>query len=214
VEVFVGVSGLIGVGKTTLAQELAKHLGYKTYYEPVEDNPYLEDFYQDIHRWTFNMQMFLLAARFRQHQEVLWDPAHRKGGGVVQDRTIYEDTIFARMHREDGLMDDRDWRTYIDHFEVMKRFLQYPDIIVYLRVTPDVAMVRIKDRDRTAERVIEMSYLERLFEGYEEFAAEMDRYTVVVSVDWSSYMPVDKVADLVMGATDRKQKFLRSLRRV
>jgi len=228
---FIGVSGLIGVGKSTFTTNLADHLDrhaevppdhtdaptrpqWKAVYEPVETNPYLEDFYRDIERWTFNMQLFLLAARFRQHQEVLWDPTHRKGGGVVQDRTIYEDTIFARMHREDGLMDDRDWQTYIEHFFIMQGFIRYPDVIVYLRVTPDIAMERIKARGRNAEEVIEQSYLDRLFEGYEEFAEEMQRYTVVVPIDWSDYMPVPEAADIIMKAADRKQKFIRSLRRI
>jgi deoxyadenosine kinase len=180
----------------------------------VETNPYLEDFYQDINRWTFNMQMFLLAARFRQHQEVIWDPCHRHNGGVGQDRTIYEDTIFARMHREDGLMDDRDWETYNSHFHVMQGFLRYPDVIIYLRVEPEVAMERIKSRGREAEKGMDLHYLQRLHEGYDEFADEMQRYTVVVPIDWSEYKPIAEVADLVDTATTRKQKFLRSLRRI
>jgi len=240
---FVGVAGLIGVGKSTLTTNLAGELGRRAQiakhdhpdrqqpypdnlarhdssilwgarYEPVEENPYLVDFYADIPRWTFNMQMFLLAARFEQHQEVLWDKRHRIGGGVVQDRTIYEDTIFARMHREDGLMSDRDWATYINHFHIMQGFLRYPDIILYLRVTPDVAMSRIKERGREAEGGMEMSYLERLFEGYEEFAEEMQRYTVVIPLDWNDYEPVGQVADKVADAAKREQKFLRSLRRI
>ena len=211
---FIGVAGLIGAGKTTFTTGLAEHLGWTTAYEPVETNPYLEDFYEDIARWTFNMQMFLLAQRFQQHQEVIWNPCHRDNGGVVQDRTIYEDTIFARMHREDGLMDDRDWQTYNAHFRVMQGFLRYPDIIVYLRVTPEVALERVRNRDRDCEKDLDVGYLQRLFEGYEDFAEEMQRYTVVVPVDWSSFAPVEQVADQILAATDEKQKFLRSLRRI
>jgi deoxyadenosine/deoxycytidine kinase len=213
---FIGVSGLIGVGKTTFTTNLADHLGdgWATAYEPVETNPYLDDFYADIRRWTFNMQMFLLAQRFRQHQEVLWDPRHRAGGGIVQDRTIYEDTVFARMHREDGLMDDRDWQTYIDHFEVMKGFLRYPDVIVYLRADPAVALERIQARGREAENGMELAYLERLHEGYQEFADEMRRYTVVITVDWSQFGDVADVARVIKLAAGTNQKFLRSLRRI
>ena len=213
---FIGVAGLIGVGKTTFTTDLADHLGdgWKTAYEPVETNPYLEDFYQDISRWTFNMQMFLLAQRFEQHQAVIWDQCHKNGGGVVQDRTIYEDTIFARMHRDDGLMDDRDWKTYIGHFNIMKGFLRYPDVIVYLRTDPNVALDRIRERARNAERGMELSYLHRLHKGYEEFADEMQRYTVVVPVNWTFFQPVEAVAQRVLDAVDTNQKFVRSLRRI
>lgn len=243
---FIGVSGLIGVGKSTLTEQLAAEFGrratagseaggpaseegkvaghatgpcWKAVYEPVETNPYLEDFYNDISRWTFNMQMFLLAKRFQQHQEVIWDPCHRVfgggiSGGIVQDRTIYEDTIFARMHRDDGLMDDRDWDTYITHFHVMQGFLRYPDVIVYLRCAPEVAAERIQSRGRDAEKEIPLEYLRRLHEGYEEFVEEMHRYTVVCTFDWNEYQPVETVADTIIEAADRGQKFLRSLRRI
>jgi len=158
--------------------------------------------------------MFLLAQRFQQHQEVIWNPCHRNGGGIVQDRTIYEDTVFARMHREDGLMDERDWQTYIAHFNVMKGFLRYPDVIVYLRVSPGTAMARVQGRGRDAERGMELQYLQRLYEGYERFAEEMRRYTVVVTVDWTTYRPIGEVAETVMATADTERKFIRSLRRI
>lgn len=211
---FIGISGLIGAGKSTLTQALSQELGYKTYYEPVKENPYLEDFYKDIERWTFPMQMFLLCKRFQQHQEVIWDPCHQQGSGVVQDRTIYEDTIFARMHYDDGLMNDRDYGTYIGHFNIMRRYLQYPDIILYLRVTPEVAMQRIQQRGRDAEKDIPMDYLQKLHEGYERFADEMARYTVVLPLDWTVYPPVSQVAALVREAAHDQRPFLRSIRRI
>jgi deoxyadenosine/deoxycytidine kinase len=227
---FVGVSGLIGAGKSTLTRNLAAEMDerariltplpsdpprWKAVYEPVEENPYLEDFYLNIERWTFNMQMFLLARRFQQHQEVIWDPVHRLGGGIVQDRTIYEDTIFARMHHDDGLMVGRDWETYITHFHVMQGFLRYPDVILYLRVQPETALERIKQRARTEEQgKVPLDYLKGLFEGYEEFVEEMKRYTVVVTVDWEEYRPTSEVADMIEAATAREAKYLRSLRRI
>jgi len=211
---FIGISGLIGVGKSTLTKTLAEELGYKAYYEPVETNPYLEDFYKDMSRWTFPMQMFLMAHRYQQHQEVVWDPCHQNGGGVVQDRTIYEDTIFARMHAEDGLMDARDYATYISHFNVMRRFLQYPDIMLYLRTDPKVAHDRIASRSRECESTIPLEYLELLYEGYEKLIEEMKRYTVVVEIDWSTFVPTPEVARLVMEAADSNQDFLKSIRRV
>jgi len=230
---FVGVSGLIGAGKSTLTRQLSEELDQRAYdasnllthpmrapkwkaiYEPVEENPYLEDFYLNIERWTFNMQMFLLARRFQQHQEVIWDPCHREGGGVVQDRTIYEDTIFARMHHEDGLMVGRDWETYITHFHVMQAFLRYPDVIIYLKVTPETALSRIQERARTEEQgKVPLEYLQALYKGYEDFVEEMKRYTVVVTVDWETYRPISEVADLLEAEAQRESKFLRSLRRI
>ena len=211
---FIGVAGLIGAGKSTLTQQLADHLNYDTAFEPVEDNPYLVDFYQDMGRWTFNMQMFLLAARFQQHQEIIWSPAHQQGRGVVQDRTIYEDTIFASMHHRDGIVDDRDFGTYIGHFNIMRRYLQYPDVILYLRVTPETALERINLRSRDAESGIPLDYLRALFEGYEQFVDEMQRYTTVVTVDWSEFRPVEEVSALITEATQKEPKFIRGIRRI
>lgn len=207
---FIVISGLIGAGKSTLTNQLSEHLDYRACYEPVKDNPYLDDFYQDMPRWTFPMQMHLLARRFRQHQEVLWG-----GKPVVLDRSIYEDTIFARMHREDGLMDERDWQTYIDHFHVMQGFLRYPDVILYLKVSPERALERINERARSEEQgKVPLAYLQSLYEGYEEFVEEMKRYTVVVTVDWEDYKPVSEVADMIEEAVTREAKYLRSLRRI
>lgn len=189
-------------------------MGYKPYYEPVETNPYLADFYQDISRWTFNMQMFLLAHRFQQHQEVVWDPAHQKGGGVVQDRTIYEDTIFARIHKDDGLMDARDYATYTSHFNIMRRYLVYPDVLVYLHVTPEQAMDRIRMRSRDVEKDIPVDYMVKLYQGYEAFAKEMERYTLVLRIDWSTYLPTEEVADRIRHIANSNQDFVRSLRRI
>jgi len=209
---FIGVAGLIGAGKSTLTESLAEHLGHSPVYEPVKDNPYLEDFYEDIPRWTFPMQMHLLSRRFRQHQEVIW--GLRRQGGVIQDRTIYEDTLFARMHYDDGMMDQRDYDTYISLFQDMQNFLKYPDVIVYLRVPPEIAATRIKSRGRSMEREIPIDYLKGLEDKYEQFAEEMKRYTVVVPIDWSDYKPTSEVADLIREAANTDEGFIKSLRRI
>lgn len=211
---FIGVAGLIGAGKSTLTKSLADRLGYKAYFEPVETNPYLADFYKDISRWTFNMQMFLLAHRFRQHQEVIWDSSHAESGGVVQDRTIYEDTIFARIHNQDGLMDDRDYTTYSSHFNIMKRYLVYPDLLVYLHVPPDLAFERIKMRSRDVESGIPMEYLVKLYNGYEQFAEEMDRYCPVLRLDWTEFRSTDEVLQQIQEKVRKNEHFMRSLRRI
>lgn len=216
---FIGISGVMGAGKSTLMQQLVDFLGkdgapWRACHEPVDDNPYLTDFYADMSRWTFNMQLFLLAKRFALHQEVIWDPRHQQGGGVVQDRTIYEDTIFATMHRDDGIMPERDFDTYSSHFNIMRRYLVYPDVILHLRVRPEVAQSRIGLRDRQAEREIPFAYLQRLHRGYEEFASEMERYTAVVSLDWNEFQPIETVVEGLDNAVRSNGKFLRSLRRI
>ena len=106
-QVFIGISGLIGAGKSTLAKSLAERLDLPVHYEPVADNEYLEDFYGDIKKYSFPMQVYLLNRRFQQQQQIVW-----QGHGGVQDRTIYEDSVFARMLRNSGLMDERDYQTY------------------------------------------------------------------------------------------------------
>ena len=181
---FIGIAGIIGAGKSTLAQSLADHLGYDTYNEPVDDNPYLDDFYADMNRWGAMMQIHLLFRRFEQHQQIVW----KKEKGAVQDRTIYEDTIFARMLHEAGFIDKRDYETYLGHFNIMKRFLVYPDILIYLRVSPETSMQRIQERGRDAEGEITLEYMQKLHQGYESFIAEMDHYTRTrVSCDVMGY---------------------------
>lgn len=189
---FIAVSGIIGAGKSTLTKQLEER-GWKTYYEPVETNPYLEDFYQDMTGVGFKMQMYLLAQRFRQHQEVVWDPAHRDGLGVAQDRSIYEDVVFARLLREAGHIDQRDYDTYISHFNVMKRYLVYPDAFIYLYVHPEVAHERINARRRECEREIPIDYLYALSAGYTKLMEEMARYTTVLTVDWNRFRPAQEV---------------------
>ena len=122
--IFIGIAGMIGAGKSTLAKELGEHLGIDTYYEPVADNEYLADFYRDTARHSFAMQVYLLNRRFQQHQEIIW-----RGRSAVQDRTIYEDSIFAKMLAKTGLMDDRDYKTYVQLFRNMSNFMCKPSVI-------------------------------------------------------------------------------------
>ena len=207
---FIGISGIIGAGKSTLAQNLAKHFGYEAFNEPVKENPYLEDFYADMNRWGAMMQIHLLFRRFEQHQQIVWNSKK----GAIQDRTIYEDTIFARMLHEAGFIDQRDYETYVGHFNVMKRFLVYPDVLIYLRVSPEVSMQRIQERGRDAESGITLDYMEKLHHGYESFITEMDHYTRVLTLDWNEYKEPDEVAKLVKEKADENREFLRDLNRL
>ncbi|MBI3097567.1 MAG: deoxynucleoside kinase [Planctomycetes bacterium] len=207
---FIGVAGIIGAGKSTFTQQLAEHLGFEAAYEPVEKNVYLADFYRDMRRWGAMMQIYLLAKRFEQHQQIVWS----SGPGVVQDRTIYEDTIFAQMLADSGHIDARDYATYRSLFEMMKRFLAYPDVIVYLRVHPEVAHGRIQKRARSVENTITMDYLLKLNAGYEKFVSEIGRWTRVVTFDWNEYGDVADVAERVQEEAAKSVDFLRDLKRI
>lgn len=183
---FVAMSGNIGSGKSTLTTLLCQRLGWQPYYEVVDENPYLPDFYADMARWSFHLQVFFLSRRFRHHQEI-----QRAPRSVVQDRTIYEDVeIFARNLYLQRLMDERDFRTYQDLFQMMVEFLRPPDLIVYLRAPVDVLLDRIRTRGRDFERRIPAAYLAQLNELYEDWVARFDRCPVLVieaaSVDLGS----------------------------
>ena len=204
---FIGISGIIGAGKSTLAQDLAEHLGYEAFNEPVKDNPYLEDFYADMNRWGAMMQIHLLFRRFEQHQQIVWNSKK----GAVQDRTIYEDSIFARMLHEAGFIDRRDYETYAGHFNIMKRYLVYPDLLLYLRVDPETSLRRIAERGRKAEVGITLEYMQKLHEGYEEFIEEMNRYTQVLILNWNQYLKMDEVVERISKKTGNQRKFLRDL---
>jgi deoxyadenosine kinase len=207
---FIGIAGIIGAGKTTLTRNLADHLGYEAFYEPVKENIYLADFYKDMNRWGAMMQLYLLFKRFEQHQKVVWGTEK----GAVQDRTIYEDTIFAGMLHDANLIDDRDYDTYMGHFNIMKRFLLYPDVLVYLKVDPEISMRRIAERGRVVERGITIEYMEKLHAGYEKFVSEMGRYTRVLTIDWNDYREPAEVARLVKEEMTNNLEFLRDLKRI
>src|SRR3989338_8936751 len=134
-DLFIGIAGIIGAGKSTLARSLAQTMGLPVYYEPVNDHEYLADFYTDMKKYSFSMQVYLLNRRFQQHQQIIW-----QGRGGVQDRTIYEDSVFARMLCDAGLMDERDHRTYVSLFSHMSNFMRKPNLIVYLDVRPEMSL--------------------------------------------------------------------------
>ena len=191
-DMFIGIAGLIGAGKTTLATALGQHLNLPVYYEPVQDNEYLADFYRDTKKYAFATQIYLLNRRFQQHQEVIW-----RGGGGVQDRTIYEDAVFAKTLVNQGLMDERDYRTYLQLFRNMSNFMCRPNVIVYLDLSPESSMARIKQRARNVEDGIPLEYLVELRNEYEAFINDISRTVPVIRVEWEQYRSVEEMAEVI-----------------
>jgi len=191
-KVFIGIAGIIGAGKTTLATALGEHLGLDVHYEPVIDNEYLDDFYRETKKYAFAMQIYLLNRRFQQHQEIIW-----RGRGGVQDRTIYEDAIFAKTLRDMDLMDERDYETYVNLFRNLSNFMCRPNFIIYLDVTPEKSMDRIRERARGCETGVSLEYLRQLYDGYEEFLGEISRLIPVLRVQWNEYWDVQPLAEAI-----------------
>lgn len=188
-DVFIGIAGMIGAGKSTLCTTLAEHLKLPAYYEPVKDNAYLSDFYRDTAKYSFATQIYLLNRRFQQHQEIIW-----RGGGGVQDRTIYEDAVFAKMLVSLDLMEERDYYTYLQVFRNMSNFMCRPNVIVYLDVSPERSMERIQMRGRDVETGITMEYLTALYNEYDQFINGISSTIPVVRVDWDQFRSVEEMA--------------------
>ena len=189
---FIGISGLIGAGKTTLARELGKVLNLPVYYEPIVENEYLEDFYRDMKRYSFSFQIYLLNCRFRQHQQVLWN-----GTGGIQDRTLYEDSIFAKVLYEDGNMEEREYKTYLNLFRNMSNFMKKNTLIVHLDVKPEESLRRIKLRARGCETGITVDYLTKLYNAYEEFLKEISKVIPVIRVNYSKFKTAEEMAQII-----------------
>lgn len=187
---FIGISGIIGAGKTTLAEAIGRQLSLDVYYEPVDDNEYLEDFYSDIKRYCFPMQVYLLNKRFHQHQQIIW-----KGKGGVQDRTIYEDSVFAKMFVESGMMEQRDYETYLQLFKHMANFMCRPNVIIYLDVKPEVAIERIQSRGRDIEQGVSLDYLKELYREYEVFVHDISRTIPVLRIDWNQFQEPEDIIE-------------------
>ena len=173
---FVGLAGNIGVGKTTFTEKMANAFNWTPIYESVTDNPYLNDFYSDMNRWSFNLQIYFLHHRFSGHIEMA-----QGSTGVIQDRTIYEDVeIFARNLHKMKFMSQRDWDTYCALFNNMIRFLKKPDLIIYLQAKTNVLISRIQNRNRDFEQKIDAEYLHRLNLSYEKWIKEIKDIPVLV----------------------------------
>lgn len=162
---YIAISGNIGSGKTTLTQLLARHYGWEPHFEAVDNNPYLEDYYRDIHRWSFNLEVYFLKERFR----ALLDIAN-SDRDVIQDRTIYEGVyVFMQNNRAMGHMTDRDYDTYMELFEQMMSMVRLPDLMIYLRASVPHLVGNIQQRGRHYEQGIQLEYLQKLNERYDDF---------------------------------------------
>jgi len=167
---YVAIAGNIGAGKSSLTRILSNYFKWEAYYERVDDNPYLSDFYDDMRRWSFNLQVFFLSSRFAHQRDIEAAPH-----SIVQDRSIYEDVeIFARNLHEMGLMDGRDYENYQELFALMTSYLRPPDLLIYLRASVPTLVRQIQSRGRDFESTIRIDYLERLNTHYENWIERYD----------------------------------------
>ena len=187
----VAIAGNIGAGKTTLTKLLAKHYKWTAHFESVEENPYLDDFYAEMERWSFNLQIFFLNSRFRQILEI-----HESGKNIIQDRTIYEDAhIFAPNLHAMGLMTNRDFNNYSSLFDLMENLVSPPDLLIYLRANIQTLVGQIHNRGRDYENSISIDYLSRLNERYEAWISTYTKGKLLI-IDVDNLDIIDKPEDL------------------
>jgi deoxyadenosine/deoxycytidine kinase len=210
-KIFIAVAGNIGTGKTTLTNMLSKRFGWQAHFEAVKDNPYLADFYKDMARWSFPLQIFFLNNRFRAHQDIT-----QGTDSAIQDRSIYEDAnIFARNLFEQGMMEERDYRNYQDLHQSMCQFLTPPDLVLYLRKSLPKLKERIAQRGRDFEANIPDEYLSNLNRYYDEW---MDGYSLghklIVDSDHLDFLNnpahFDDLALRILGSLEQRDLFLES----
>ncbi|MBS1493742.1 MAG: deoxynucleoside kinase [Bacteroidetes bacterium] len=195
---FISIAGNIGSGKSSLTKKIAEQFDFTPYFESVDDNPYLQDFYGDMKRWSFNLQVYFLSHRFKTHKEILMNEK-----SVIQDRSIYEDVeIFAKNLHTMGNMSDRDYANYRQLFAEMTYFLKPPDLLVYLKANTETLVKQIQKRGRVFEKDIDVSYLELLNESYEEWISNYNLSPILIvpsdDLDFVQHAPdYDFIIDLI-----------------
>lgn len=206
---FVVVAGNIGSGKTTLTKKLSERLGWKPHFESVQDNPYLADFYSDMSRWSFPLQVYFLTHRFNTHKEIETLPA-----SSIQDRSIYEDAnIFARSLYDQGKLDERDYQNYRTLYESMIQYLSPPTLMIFLRRSIPKLQERIKQRGRDYEQAIPVEYLTSLNEYYDEWYDNYDLgKSLIVDTDELDFLDneehFDRLVKRISDSIDQKDMFL------
>jgi deoxyadenosine/deoxycytidine kinase len=200
----IAVAGNIGSGKTTLTRLLAKHYKWKPHFEDADENPYLNDFYEDMQRWSFNLQVSFLNSRLQQIQEI-----RKQNKTVIQDRTIYEDGyIFASNLHSMGLMTTRDYENYMSLFNTMLEFVLPPDLLIYLRASVPTLVKQIQKRGRPYEESIRLDYLRRLNERYEAWIDPYEAQTkgklIIIDVDDNNFSESNADLEKVIKAIDSK----------
>lgn len=197
----IAVAGNIGAGKSTLAQKLAQHYNWEVFYESVDDNPYLSDFYDDMNQWAFHLQVYFLSTRIKQ---VLDIQAAQKT--IIQDRTIYEDAvIFARNLHASGHINQRDYLNYLNLFDTMTGFVKAPDLLIYLRASMPTLVKRIEMRGRAYENNIKLEYLRKLGESYEEWISGYNRgKLLVINADELDFVQKPEDLGKIIGMVDRE----------
>lgn len=205
---FVAIAGNVGVGKSSLVGRLADKLGWTPFYEAVDENPYLSDFYRDMRTWSFHSQVFFLSKRLRHHRGLLDHPS-----SVLQDRSVYEDAeIFAKNLYRQGNMDNRDYGVYRELYEVLTLYLPPPNLVVYLRASVPTLLKRIGLRGRDYERNISAAYLSSLNDLYEEWIEHFTLCPILtISADDLDYVNQESHLDLVTSIITERLTGARSL---
>ncbi|MBC7693395.1 MAG: deoxynucleoside kinase [Methylotenera sp.] len=208
---FIAIAGNIGTGKTTLTNMLSERFGWEAHFEAVADNPYLADFYSDMSRWAFPLQVFFLNNRFRAHQKIT-----QGFNSAIQDRSIYEDAnIFARNLYEQGQMEKRDYHNYLELYEAMAGFINPPDLMIYLKKSLPLLKTRIAMRGRDYEKNIPDEYLSNLNRYYNDWMASYDLGNkLIIESDHLDFKNnpahFEEIAQGILSALDQKDLFLAS----
>jgi deoxyadenosine/deoxycytidine kinase len=197
---YIAIAGNIGAGKSSLTGLLGKNFGWKTYYESVDNNPYLTDFYDDMRRWSFNLQIYFLSSRFRHQKEI-----QTAAQNLIQDRTIYEDVeIFAKNLHDMGLMSNRDFENYRSLFAEMVHYLQPPDLLIYLRAEVPTLVRQIQRRGRNYENTIRIEYLERLNSLYEDWIDRYEHEKLIIDTDNLDFVNNEEDLGQVIGLVEQR----------